>query len=171
MQKFLTLFLTFFALSLTGQSFKLSELDSSQFFDFWEGTWDATWKEGDAEGKGRNELTWIHDGKVLQENFQVLQGQAKGFAGGSLSVFQPQTNTWRQAWADAQGGYYDFIGDFEGDKRIFKTHPREVNGKMVVQRMVFYDVQRDSFTWDWELSQDGGETWNLSWRINYTRAN
>jgi hypothetical protein len=35
--------------------------------------------------------------------------------------------------------------------------------------MVFYDIKKDSFTWDWEGTQDGGETWNLLWRINYTR--
>jgi len=153
-----------------GQSLKLSELDSSQFFDFWEGKWEATWKEGENVGKGQNELTWIHGGKVLQENFEILKGQSKGFVGGSLSVFQPQTNTWRQAWADAQGGYYDFIGGFEEDKRIFKTRPKAVNGDVIVQRMVFHDIEKDAFTWDWEISQNGGETWNLSWRIFYTRA-
>ena len=171
MQKFLILSLVFFSLNSNGQSLKLAVLDSSQYFDFWEGKWEATWKEGEGEGKGTNELIWIHGGKVLQENFQIHKGQSKGFVGGSISVFQPRTNTWRQAWADVQGGYYDFVGDFEGDKRIFKTQPREINGNTIVQRMVFYDIQQDSFTWDWELSQDGGETWNLSWRINYTRIN
>ncbi len=110
-------------------------------------------------------------GKVLQENFQILEGQSKGFIGGSISVFQPQTNTWKQAWADNQGGYFDFTGAFDGDKRIFKTQPREVNGQTIVQRMVFYDISNDSFTWDWELSNDGGSTWNLNWRINYERIN
>ena len=171
MPKFLTLLLFFASLYSNGQSLRLTELDSSQYFNFWEGSWNASWKEGEKEGKGVNELTWIHNGKVLQENFEVLQGQSKGFVGGSLSVFQPQTNTWRQAWADAQGDYYDFVGEFEEDKRIFTTQPRTVNGKSIVQRMVFYDIQKDAFTWDWELSQDGGKTWNLSWRINYTRAN
>lgn len=170
MAKLLTILLFIFTLNSHGQSLRLSELDSSQFFDFWEGKWEASWKEGEGEGKGINELKWIYGGKVLQENFQIHEGQSKGFVGGSLSVFQPQTNTWRQAWADAQGGYYDFIGDFDGDKRIFKTHPREVNGSMIIQRMVFYDVKADSFTWDWELSQDGGESWSLNWRISYTRV-
>jgi len=152
------------------QSLKLSELDSANYFDFWEGKWHASWPEGDSLGKGVNELTWVMNGKVLQENFQILEGQAKGFMGGSLSVFQPKTNTWRQAWADSQGGYYDFIGAFEGDKRIFKTHPKEVNEKTIVQRMVFYDIQKDSFQWDWESSIDGGKTWNLNWRIDYERV-
>ncbi|MEM0942029.1 MAG: hypothetical protein AAF600_16435 [Bacteroidota bacterium] len=169
MPRFLILLFIFIAFGSTGQSLKLSELDSSEYFDFWEGMWSATWEEGDTLGKGINELTWIMGRKVLQENFRILKGQSKGFMGGSLSVFQPQTRTWRQAWADNQGGYYDFIGDFDGDKRIFKTHPREINNQKIVQRMVFYDIKNDSFTWDWELSRDGGKTWNLSWRIHYER--
>jgi len=164
------LFLFTITSSAFGQSFSLSDLDSANYFDFWEGKWHASWPEGDSLGQGVNELTWVMDGKVLQENFQILKGQAKGFKGGSLSVFQPKTNIWRQAWADSQGGYYDFIGAFEGGKRIFKTHPKEVNGKVIVQRMVFYDIQKDSFQWDWESSIDGGETWNLNWRIDYERV-
>ena len=169
MPKFLiaTLILSF--LNVTAQSQGLNELDSADYFNFWEGKWEATWDEGEKKGKGTNQLTWVMDGKVLQEDFRILEGQSKGFVGGSLSVFQPQTNTWRQAWVDSQGGYYDFIGEFEGDKRIFKTHPREVNDQVIIQRMVFYDIKEDAFMWDWELSRDGGETWNLSWRISYTR--
>ncbi len=171
MPKNLTLFsMLLLVLNVQSQSLILNDLDSADYFDFWEGKWDATWPEGDKLGKGTNELTWIMGGRVLQENFQIHEGQSKGFLGGSLTVFQPRTNTWRQAWADSQGGYFDFIGTFEGDKRMFQTHPREVNGKTIVQRMVFYEIREDSFKWDWESSSDAGESWNLNWRITYTRA-
>lgn len=171
MPKFLTLLFFFAQTQIFSQELSLALLDSSKFFDFWEGKWSATWQEGEKLGRGTNELTWIMGGKVLQENFQILEGQSKGFIGGSISVFQPQTNTWKQAWADNQGGYFDFTGAFDGDKRIFKTQPREVNGQTIVLRMVFCDISNDSFTWDWELSNDGGSTWNLNWRINYERIN
>ena len=107
MKLLLTTLCLVFALGASSQSFKLSELDSADFFNFWEGKWNATWQEGDKMGKGTNELTWIMGGKVLQEDFNILEGQSKGFIGGSLSVFQPRTNTWRQAWADNQGGYFE----------------------------------------------------------------
>jgi hypothetical protein len=35
--------------------------------------------------------------------------------------------------------------------------------------MVFYNIKADSFTWDWETSKDGGENFQLSWRISYQR--
>jgi hypothetical protein len=33
--------------------------------------------------------------------------------------------------------------------------------------MVFRDVARDSFTWDWERQTDAG--WQLLWRLQYRR--
>lgn len=35
--------------------------------------------------------------------------------------------------------------------------------------MRFYDILPGSFTWDWEGTRDGGRTWNLRWRIYYSR--
>ena len=37
-------------------------------------------------------------------------------------------------------------------------------------RMRFHDIEDDSFTWSWERSTDGGETFSLAWRIAYRRA-
>jgi hypothetical protein len=37
--------------------------------------------------------------------------------------------------------------------------------------MVFKNIKANAFTWDWESSVDGGETWKLNWRINYSRIN
>ena len=152
------------------QELNLSKLDSSNYFDFWEGKWSGTWDEPNGKkGKAINNISWITGGKVLQENFEVLEGRSKGFIGTSISVFQPRLNRWKQAWADNQGSYFDFVGDFDGNKRIFKTQPVERNGQQFVQRMVFYNLKEDSFTWDWESSQDGGENWILNWRISYER--
>ena len=168
------LFITYFGCPARAQD-SLNEqrlnMENQEFnFNFWLGKWDATWDEGDGKmGSGTNEITKILDGTVLKEDFQITEGKNKGFKGTSISVYQPKFKRWKQAWADSQGGYFDFEGEFKGEKRIFKTEPIVRNGKQVVQRMVFKDIQKDSFIWDWEMSMDGGETWNLNWRINYKR--
>lgn len=143
----------------------------TQYFDFWVGKWEATWDEGDGKtGKGINHITKTLDDKVIQENFQILEGQSKGFRGTSISVYQARFKKWKQAWADNQGGYYDFTGKFEGDKRIFQTGIFDTkDGKKFTQRMVFYNITSGAMTWDWESSNDGGETWTLNWRIRYSR--
>lgn len=138
-------------------------------YDFWVGKWKAEWGTGDQKGSGMNVITKTLDDKVLQENFQILEGQNAGFKGTSISVFNPRKKSWHQAWADNNGGYFNFIGEVIDDKKIFKTLPVEKDGKVIIQRMVFYNFSKDSFTWDWEATQDGGDTWKLQWRINYTR--
>ena len=139
----------------------------SSLFDFWVGNWNATWKTPDGKvAKGTNRIEKILGGTVIQENFSDEQ---QSFLGTSISVYNPQQKLWHQAWADNQGGYFDFEGAIDGEKRIFRTKLREVNGARIVQRMVFYDIKPDAFNWDWELSKDGGNTWQLQWQINYTR--
>jgi hypothetical protein len=150
----------------------LFELDSTDYFDFWVGEWIAAWDEGNGlEDLGNNTITKKLDGRVIEEEFRILNGQNAGFKGTSISVFQSSKNQWKQAWADNQGGYYDFTGVFDGEKRIFQTEPAEISGNVFIQRMVFYDINQESMTWDWEYSQDGGSTWILSWRIHYRRLN
>lgn len=159
------IFLLLFS-TVAAQSQKLQD---ATLFDFWIGDWDLTWT--DAQGqlqKGTNQITKILDGKVIQENFSFASGTFKGT---SITVYNPKRKTWHQAWADTQGGYFDFEGDVDGDKRIFKTRVKEQDGQKVIQRMVFYDIKPDSLSWDWESSYDGGSTWQLLWRIKYLRKN
>ena len=141
-----------------------------QSYDFWLGKWQAVWTNADGStGSGTNHIFRVLDDKVLEENFAITAGSQAGFKGKSLSVYNPNNKTWHQAWTDNQGGYFDFYGSIEGEKRIFSTHPKEKNGEILQQRMVFYNISPEKFTWDWEGTTDGGKTWNLLWRINYTR--
>lgn len=140
-------------------------------FNFWVGTWDLTWQgAGGKTEKGRNTITKVLDDKVIQENFEALEGAQKGYLGMSISVYNPNTKTWHQTWMDNQGGNIHFTGEIDGDRKIFKTAPQERNGQQIISRMVFYDITKDAFNWDWESTTDGGKTWNLNWRIKYTRA-
>jgi hypothetical protein len=36
--------------------------------------------------------------------------------------------------------------------------------------MRFFDLARDSLTWTWERSLDGGATFEELWRLGYERA-
>jgi hypothetical protein len=151
-----------------------NELDIAPeaYFDFWLGGWEVTWEEaGGTVGRGTNFIEKTLDGKVIQENFRVNEGQMAGFMGTSISVYNAGTQTWKQAWADNQGGYFDFYGKIDGTKRIFQTEVQEIGGDtLFTQRMVFYNITEDSLKWDWESSIDGGRTWNLNWRINYRKV-
>lgn len=150
---------------------RLSELEPEAYFDFWVGKWNLTWEDADgAVAKGTNHIEKVLDGKVIKENFEAQSGAYEGFVGKSYSVYNSNTGEWKQTWVDNQGGYLDFMGKFEGNKRIFIREGINQEGEPILQRMVFYDITEDSLTWDWEMSEDNGETWQLQWRINYERA-
>ena len=148
--------------------FSQDTISQENAFDFWIGNWQAEWKDKDGKIiKGSNVITKTLDAKVIKE---IFEDPSTGFKGTSISVYQPKSKTWHQAWADNQGGYYNFIGEIDGDKRIFKTIPKDSNGSIVIQRMVFYNITPNKFTWDWEATKDGGKTWKLNWRVNYTKV-
>lgn len=166
MQKsLLILLLSFFSLPMHAQ---LSSTDTT-LFDFWIGDWDATWKNPDgSESHGRNTVTRHMDGKAVKESFSVLDGPTKGYKGESYSVFEKRSQQWKQTWIDNGGGYLEFTGHADGDTRIF-ARSMVINGKVMMARMRFYNIQPNSFSWDWESSADEGKTWKLNWRIEYRR--
>ncbi len=142
-----------------------TKLDSASL-DFWSGQWNLSWKNPDGStSKGVNFIEKTLDNKVIQENFK----DERGFKGTSISVFNPNKKSWHQAWADNQGGYFNFIGAIDDGNFVFKTIPVEQDGKVFIQKMIYRNVTLDGFTWDWMATQDGGITWKLNWQIFYER--
>lgn len=146
------------------------EISPEEYFDFWIGEWNLTWTEPDSStGTGINKVERILGGAVIKENFEGLTGSSAGYIGKSYSVYKQRTGEWKQTWVDNTGDYLDFTGEFEDDVRIFTRSGTDQEGELVLQRMVFYNIQPDSFTWDWESSRDNGSTWSIDWRIRYER--
>lgn len=142
----------------------------ADLFDFWIGDWSVRWRNADGSvGTGRNRVSKILDGQVIEENFEAdaATNPPPLLKGHSLSV--RQNGVWRQAWADNQGGFFALRAQIDGDRRIFATDPVQRAGRTVVLRMVFHSIRPDSLVWDWESSNDGGASWQRQWRIEYTR--
>jgi len=131
-------------------------------FDFWLGEWDCTWTE---DGQGSNRVERILDGKIIQENFEG--GDLHGI---SLSAWEAETGQWCQTWVDNSGSYLDFTGGFR-DGQMVLSRDAIVRGQACKQRMVWYNIEVDEFDWNWERSDDGGETWKVLWQIKYRRKN
>lgn len=149
----------------------LNNIPPEQYFDFWIGEWDLTWEDPDGTtGTGFNRIERILNDAVIKENFEAYTGAAAGFVGKSYSVYVSASGKWKQTWVDNSGGYLDFTGEFDGNRRMFVRNGINQQGNSVMQRMIFYDIEPDSFTWDWQISEDNGETWQLRWKINYQRA-
>jgi hypothetical protein len=142
------------------------ELDEYTF-DFWVGIWEVGWVNPDgSRGLGTNHIVRTLNKKVIQENFKDPN---TNYEGTSISVYNPNTKKWHQAWADSDGSFYNFEGDIINGEPVFKTKMVVRNGEQIIQRMVFKEIQEDSFIWIWEGTKNNGESWNEIWKINYKR--
>jgi hypothetical protein len=140
------------------------ETEEARQFDFWVGEWNLTWGE---DQHGTNTVTKILGGCVIQEQFNG--NPASPFIGMSVSSYNHQLEKWQQTWVDNSGGYLDFTGELRDGKMIL-SRQAEREGNVILQRMVFYNIQENSLDWNWERSADDGETWEVLWHISYQRA-
>ena len=131
-------------------------------FDFWLGEWDAAWGEN---LRGVNRITKRWD-RVVVEEFSGHPGMT--LEGHSVSTYDVVAKQWKQTWVDNEGSYLDFTGNF-ADGKMTLRRAFQKDGKTIQQRMVWYDIAADVFKWNWERSLDDGKTWEVMWKIVYTR--
>jgi len=137
-------------------------------FDFWVGSWDLDWPTGPTghAGFGRNNVQKMWGNCIIQENFSGEQSIP--LRGISVSAYIPQSAQWKQTWVDNQGSYLDFVGEAKNGQMIL-SREAEVNGKKILQRMVWKNIKPMELDWSWEKSEDGGQTWQVLWPIHYRR--
>ncbi len=133
-------------------------------FDFWLGEWDLTWAD---TARGTNSITAILDSNVILENFRG--SPSIPLNGLSVSTYFAQVGKWKQTWVDNQAGYLDFVGDFKDGRMVLSRKTTRPNGDEIIQRIVWYNITGDELDWNWELSRDGGRTWQVNWQIHYQR--
>ena len=170
--RFAKFWLAALLLSMAAMALTAHAAQPADLFDFWLGDWRVSWHNADGTaGSARNRISKTLDGKVIEENFeQDASDPPPILRGRSISVLQQSTGIWQQAWADNHSGYFAFSASVEGDKRIFATALLPGADNIVRgQRMVFYNIQANSFAWDWEGTRDGGKSWALLWRLAYSR--
>ncbi len=132
--------------------------------DFWVGDWDLYSAD---TLTGNNTIYKVMDGCTVQENFSNARS---GYLGKSWSVYSPLAKQWQQTWVDNEGGYIALTGKFEDGKMMLATGARKLpGGKEIISRMVYYNISKDSFDWDWQATTDAGATWNSNWKIHYVR--
>jgi hypothetical protein len=117
-------------------------------------------------GSGTNHIREVLDGCAIEENFDGTPSMP--LKGMSLSVYNPTIGKWQQTWIDTDGSYLPLTGEFANGEMVLSME-RTVEGKPATNRMVFYNIAKDTLDWNWERSTDGGLTWELLWKIHYQR--
>ena len=107
----------------------------------------------------------------------IAESWRPGFVGLSLRLFSPQTQLWSIYWLDNQTGglnpagsllppvvgrFSNGVGIFEGDDVL--------DGRAIRVRYTWSAITLHSAQWEQAMSADGGETWEMNWRMNFERA-
>ena len=154
--------------------------DHAHDFDFLIGKWRVHhWRLKDrlanshewVEFEGSSQLWMTMDGHgTVDDNYIGLPSgpyRAVGVRG-----YDPKTQTWAIFWLDGRnphkieppviGNFKNGIGTFEGDDTF--------NGKPIIVRFTWSRITPTSAHWEQAFSPDKGKTWEVNWRMDFTRV-
>lgn len=134
----------------------------SHQFDFWIGEWYVT---ANGQVAGTNSIQPILDGCVLQENWLG----ASGSAGSSFNFYNPQAEKWQQFWVWRNGTTLETEGGFSDGKMVLEGESIDRTGNPITNRITWYDNEDGTVRQHWQISTDGGATWQNAFDGLYTR--
>jgi len=148
-------------------------------FDFWMGSWTGhnrrlrerlagceEWDEFESKSVVRPILGGMGNEDVFITDY------AGGYIGMSFRFFDPETRQWVIYWADSRrSGVLEppVIGSFSGDVGVFEG-PDTFEGRPIVVRYTWSGVTTPTPRWEQAFSDDGGQTWETNWVMEFTRG-
>ncbi|MGN6148054.1 MAG: DUF1579 domain-containing protein [Rhizomicrobium sp.] len=157
--------------------------DHAHDFDFLIGKWKVhhwrlngrlvgshDWVEFD----GTSQLWMTMDGHgTVDDNYLALPSgpyRAVGIRG-----YDPKTQTWAIWWLDGRNPHKmeepPVIGNFDWHNGVGTFEGGDVNnGKPVIVRYTWSKITKNSAHWEQAESPDHGKTWEVNWRMDFTRV-
>lgn len=134
-------------------------------FDFWVGEWEVATPDG--KRAGANRIERMFGGCVLQESWRG----AGGMTGTSLNGYDPGDGRWHQTWMDSNGVRLELSGGMSGGKMVLQGErpSTERPGTRILHRISWEPRPDGSVRQLWEISEDGGTSWNVAFDGRYTR--
>lgn len=152
--------------------------DGAHAFDFEFGEWTAhisrrlrpltgstEWVEYD----GLSTVKPLWGGKANIGELDV-SGPAGRILGSSYRLYNPATRQWSVRWANSADGDLTppLVGGFVGGRGEFYDQ-ETLDGRAILARFIFSDMQPDSFQIEQAFSADGGKTWEANWIAHFKR--
>ena len=134
-------------------------------FDFWIGEWDV---DGGQDGKtpvGTSSITRSASGCALHEKWTNVQGSE----GRSLNVYDKTIGKWTQFWIGADGVVLRLEGGLQNKSMILEGFLNMPNDKIQLQRITWTPMQDGRVSQRWDISDDDGKTWAVSFIGYYKR--
>lgn len=141
---------------MRGDGFALDAVAVGDQFDFWIGDWEV-WMNGEMVSEWQ--VQEALDGSVIQQT-----------GPNSMTVvnYEPTTKKWHMTWMSGRGHHDVLVGGVEGDAIVMHQKVvREAPGS--IGRWIMRDLHQNYFISDWQLSADGGKTWQTDSTMEYWR--
>ncbi len=134
-------------------------------FDFWLGEWNVS---SNGQPAGTNRIERIHNGCVLQENWQGAG--AGGIGGSSFNVYDQANDRWHQTWVDANGTLLQLDGGLENGSMVLSGQRPSSDGNGLTTHRISWTPNPDGTVRQlWEATRDG-QTWTVLFDGLYARA-
>jgi len=129
-------------------------------------TGSTTWTEFDDTGVCYK--TW--DGRAQLDTIEV-DSPTGPIEGLTLRTYNPQSHQWRLYWANSKTGIIDppQIGEFKNGRGEFYAQDI-LNGKSIIIRFVWTNMNTSTPHFEQSFSNDGGKTWEVNWITDQTRV-
>src|SRR5262245_48750394 len=157
----------------------LAQRDGQHDFDFELGAWKARLSRLDRpltgsthwlEYEGTSVVRKVWDGRANLGELNV-DGPGGRIEGLTLRLFNPAARQWNITWANARDGVLDratmFGGFSEGRGEFFGEDA--IGGRAIYVRFVFSNITPTSFRFEQAFSADGGRSWEVNWKAEFTR--
>jgi len=132
-------------------------------FDFWIGDWTVTDSSG-TKTLGTEHNVAVLGGCALQENWHGSDGSE----GTSLNAYIVTSKKWHQSWIAANGNLLLLDGAFTDGKMILAGASTGPKGA-VVNRITWTPLSDGRVRQTWDISTDGGKTWQNGFDGFYAR--
>ena len=133
-------------------------------FDFWIGTWDVF--DPDGRQVGMNVIRMDLNGCVLHESWQSLSSPHRGH---SYNIYDRSTGRWHQTWVDNAGLLLQLDGGVVDGNMVMEGATRDPDGQETLNRITWSPEDDGTVRQLWEMSDDGGETWDVAFDGRYVK--
>jgi hypothetical protein len=157
-----------------------AQRDGQRDFDFEIGAWKARLSQLDhpltgstrwLDYEGTSVVRKVWDGLANLGELDVT-GPAGRIEGLTLRLYNRASRQWNITWANTKDGALDratMFGGFLNERGEFFGQD-SLNGRAIYVRFVFSDVTPTSFRFEQAFSADGGKTWEVNWKAEFTRS-
>jgi hypothetical protein len=148
-------------------------------FDFLIGTWDvsATRYKEDGSVLLQYRASWnaqtLNEGRMILDDFRALAPTGEPISSFvTLRTYSEATRRWElQGLAALQpSAALEWHGTWQDGQMVLDAAGQGPAGKPLRTRIRFFEIERDRFSWESHVSQDGGRTWFRNVSLNALRT-